>query len=190
MKKSFVLFIAILLLGTSVVFFGQNMILAEKDNVKITENVLYGDKSVVEGVKLDLHNHYETQIFWDTTYVMGENPKTNTNYTFHQWRQNNQEYSWNGAIHFYNDMQEIGWDNSTVHASEGLETAIKELQDSIGASESGTKMLFLKDYKDYYTFDISFQTPYSTEAEDDIRFYYNLSKPGLKRELAYVAKNS
>ena len=88
MKKSFVLFLAILVLGAIVVYFGQSNLLAEKDNVKITETILYGDKSMVEGVTVELHNHYETQVFWDTTYVLGEEPKADTEYTFHQAKQN------------------------------------------------------------------------------------------------------
>ena len=43
MKKSFVLFLAILLLGTTIVCFGQSSLLAEKDNVEITENIFWGD---------------------------------------------------------------------------------------------------------------------------------------------------
>ena len=104
MKKSFVLFLAILVFGAFIIGFGQSSILAEKANVKITENILYGEKSVVEGVTLELQNHYENQIFWDTTYMMGEEPKTNTEYTFHQAKQSNVSRRWYGNIYFNDDI--------------------------------------------------------------------------------------
>ncbi|MBQ6844344.1 MAG: hypothetical protein IJO60_06895 [Agathobacter sp.] len=182
MKKSFVLFIMLLVLGVAVVSFGKTSILAEKDNVKITENVLYGDKSMVEGVTLELHNHYENQIFWDTTYVLGEEPKVETEYTFYQTRQNDYDHRWYGNIYFNDDMHSIGWDEDTMKAPQGLEVAVQELKDSIGPSESGTKTVFLKDYIDYYSFSVSFRTPYDDESNEK-RFHYELDARRLRYEL-------
>ena len=153
MKKSFVLFLTILVLGVAVIGLGLSSILEEKDNVKITENILYGDKSVVEGVTLELHNHYENQIFWDTTYVFGEEPKVSTEYTFHQAKQSSFPHRWYGYIYLYDVMHSIRWDaNNNMIAPEGLEVAVQELKDSLGASEKGTKTILLKDYVDYYSF--------------------------------------
>ena len=182
MKKSFVLFLAILLLGVCVVCFGQSSLLAEKDNVIITENVLYGDKSVVEGVTLELQNHYENQIFWDTTYVIGEEPKTETEYTFYQAKQNSYDYRWNGSIYFNDGMHSIGWDEDTMKAPQGLEVAIQELKDSIGPSESAEKTVMLKEYTDYYTFNVSLQTPYDAKSNEN-RFHYELDARRLRNEL-------
>ena len=82
MKKSFVLLILLFAFAIFVFGFGQSSILAQRDQVQITEHVLLGDKSLVEGVTLELHTNYERQLFWDTTYVIGEKPKTDTEYTF------------------------------------------------------------------------------------------------------------
>ncbi len=190
MKKSFVLFITILLLGATVVYFGQNRLLAEKDNVIITENVLYGDKSVVEGVTLELHNHYEDQIFWDTTYVMGEKLKMETEYTFHQSKQSSFPRRWYGNIYFNDDSHSIGWDaEKNPIAPEGLEVAVQELKDSLGASEKGTKTVFFKDYMDYYTFSVSIQTPHNDKESNQKRFHYELTERYLREEL-YRAEES
>lgn len=186
MKKSFVLFLAILVLGAIVVYFGQSNLLAEKDNVKITENILYGDKSVAEGVTLELHNHYETQVFWDTTYVIGEEPKTNTEYTFHQAKQNINFIEWDGNIYFNDDMHSMGWDaENNPLAPDGLEIAVQELKDSIGASEKKTKKVFYKDYMDYYGFSVSMQTPFESRSNVQ-RFHYELTEKFLKEELYHA----
>lgn len=190
MKKSFVLFLAILLLGVTMVCFGQSCLLAEKDNVIITENVLYGDKSVVEGVTLEMQNHYENQIFWDTTYVIGKAPKTKTEYTFYQSKQSNFPRRWYGNIYFNDDRHSAAFDaNSNWIPPEGINLAVKELQDSLGASEKRTETVFLKDYMDYYTFSVSFQTPYNDDESNEMRYHYELTKSFLLEEL-YVAEES
>lgn len=188
MKKSFVLFLLLVVLAVSLIGFGQSSILAEKDNVKITEHILYGDKSVVEGVTLNLHNHYENQIFWDTTYVIGEQPVTDTEYTFYQSKQNYRLHAWNGSFYLNDDMHAIGWAEETLHAPEGLEVAVQELYDSTGASEVKEKTVFLKDYIDYYTFSVSFQTPHVPYAHGSGEPYlnYELSKSDLLSELQYA----
>ena len=188
MKKSFVLFIMILVLGAAAVCFGQNRILAEKDNVKITEHVLYGDNSVVEGVTLELHNHYQNQIFWDTAYVMGEEPKVETDYTFYQVKQSSFPIRWSGNIYFNNDADVFGWDEAEEIAPEGLEVAVYELIEDTGASETGTKTVLLKDYVDNYGFGVGFQAPYD-KASGEKRLHYDLDARWLRVEL-YHAKES
>ncbi len=185
MKKSFVLLITLVVLGIAVLCVGQQQILAEKDQVIITENILFGDKSVADGVTLNLHNHYESQIFWDTTYVIGENPRVDTVYTFHQYKQSMWLHRWYGNIYFNDDMYSFGWDEATVEPPEGLEIAVQELKDTIGASETGTKTVLLKDYIDYYNFSVSFQTPYDHVSGEE-RFHYELSARDLRAELYHA----
>lgn len=189
MKKSFVLFLTILILGAIAVRVGQNTVLAEKDQVKITENILYGDKSVVEGVTLDLHNHYEEQVFWDTTYVIGEEPKIDTEYTFYQSKQDIHTYDMYGTLYFNDDRHSMGWDgNNEWLPAEGLDIAAQELKDSIGPSEKGTKTVFLKDYLDYYSFDVSFSAPYSGRFVD--RVHVELIETFLKTEIMHAKEAS
>ena len=189
MKKSFVLFLTILVLGALVVGVGKNTVLAEKDQVKITENVLFGDKAVVEGVTLDLHNHYEEQIFWDTTYVIGETPMIDTSYTFYQSQQNIYTHDLYGNLYFNDDRHSMGWDEENKWIPpEGLEKAAKELRDSLGPSEKGTKTVFLKDYLDYYSFEVNFTAPYKGNRFVD-SVSISLSESFLKENI-YEAENT
>lgn len=189
MKKSFVLLITLVVLAAAVLCVGQQQILAEKDQVTIIETILFGDKAVADGVNVNLHNHYESQIFWDTTYVIGEEPKTDTAYAFHQYRQSMWPNIWYGNIYFNSDVHFIGWDAEGIVVPEGLEVAVQELMNSIGASESGSKTIRLKDYMDYYNFSISFQTPYK-HGDNENRFHYELSSRDLKAELNRVENNN
>ena len=187
MKKSFVLLISLLVLGSFVLCFAQASILKEKDQVQITENILYGDKSVVEGVSLELHNHYEDMLFWDTTYVIGKEPKVDTEYTMYQFPQDNFNHRWDGSIYFNDNNQHINWTEETLKSPEGLEVAYAELYESIGPSEEKEKTVFLKDYMDYYDFSVSFHSPREWGSEKEF-FHFEIDEEHLEAELLYVEK--
>ena len=54
----------------------------EKANVTIKENIIYGDKSYADGVTVFTKAHYNDHLFWNTTYTIGEKPRTSTDYEF------------------------------------------------------------------------------------------------------------
>ena len=188
MKKSFVLFVTLVVLAVVVVCFSHATILAEKDQVKITENIYYGDKSVVEGATLELKNHYESQIFWNTTYVIGEEPEIKTDYQFYQSEQDYDGGYWLGSIYFNNDIHHnVNWEEESSYELEGLELAFQELYESLGPAESDEKIIFLKDYMDYYEFSVDFQGPYEY-GRGKRQMYFDLIESELKNDIAYGEK--
>ena len=58
--------------------------LSQKDKVVFTEKVLYGEKSVVEGVTIERRCKYMDSVFWDSKYIVGETPQTTTKYKYYQ----------------------------------------------------------------------------------------------------------
>ena len=82
MKKSFIIFLVLFLLAIGSVGTANVLLLNEKDAVVITEKVLYGDKSVVDGVTVLRNTKYDDHIRWKTNYQVGENPKCYTEYDF------------------------------------------------------------------------------------------------------------
>jgi len=83
MKKSFVLLLALVVLVSGTGCFAQSQLVKEKDQVHYTENVLYGDKSVVDGVTVEADISYDYYLYWNTRYQIGDTPKEETEYTFY-----------------------------------------------------------------------------------------------------------
>ena len=80
----------------------------------------------------------------------------------------------------------MGWDvEHNPLAPDGLEVAVQELKDSIGASEKKIKKVFYKDYMDYYGFSVSMQTPFERRSNEQ-RFHYELTEKFLKEELYHA----
>lgn len=190
MRKSFVLFIAFILLAVSVICYGQTSLMAERDQVQITEHVLHGDKSVVEGVTLQMKNHYENQLFWDTTYVLGEKNEISTDYAFYQEEQYYYSYWYYGSVSFQEDsVHNLDWmENQEDEALEGLELAVRELYDSIGPSERAEELFFVKDYEDYYSFSVEVTGDFDSEKNMD-QFNFELYESALESDLLYAEEH-
>ena len=159
MKKSFVLLLALVVLISGTACYAQSDLLKEKDQVHITEKVLYGDKSVVEGVKVDANYDYEEQMFWHTLYEIGETPKEETEYTFYSIQHQDGMYADAGSLSFQMDCTDVisnDYDRDRTYYA--MEKAMKELYDSTAPGEEKEVVVYLKDYIEYYTFihDIDF----------------------------------
>lgn len=182
MKKALIIFSTLIFLVVSVTIFGQHRILSQKGEVTITENILLGDASKVEDVVLEMKNHYEHQIFWDTTYTLGKEPKADTIYTFHQVEQAEDIPSVRGVFYFYEDMDHMNWIQSKFYQPEGIERATFELYESLGPSESDERTVYLKDYMEYYTFQVRFDNCVLGENLENA-YSFDLSSTELNQEI-------
>ena len=75
MKKSFLMFVLLFLLAVGGTVTAQALLLERKDAVEITENVRYGDKSIVDGVTVYRNTKYDSHIQWKTVYQVKETPE-------------------------------------------------------------------------------------------------------------------
>lgn len=160
MKKSFVLLLAFIILISGTVSYAQNELLKEKDQVHFTEHIIYGDKSVVEGVTIDAYNTYQNHLFWHTTYEVGEVPKESTAYEFYS------SSYWDNAVYTGGSMDIINYSNCPTVSGYmvdkeyfGLEAAMKELYDETEPGEENVKQVYLKDYMEYYSFGWDLELP-------------------------------
>ena len=176
MKKSFVLLLTLILFISGTACYAQNEILKEKDQVNFKETVLYGDKAVVDGVTVEMKNEYSSNLFWDSTYVIGATPKEETDYRFYAWDYNENRYNFSGSMDFIIDcIETVGMreDYSDDEAYYGLNTAMKELYDQTEPGTENSITVYLKDYVDYYTFGLSLSLP--EDWEDKTTDYYRYS---------------
>lgn len=174
MKKSFVLLLALVIFVSGTACYAQNELLQEKDKVYYEEKVVYGDKSVVDGVTVEVNSHYNHNLFWNTVYKIGEQPKMETDYTFHSSQYYEAGYEHSGSIDFVIDCTNVmSNDYDRDRTYHGLQLAMKELYDETEPGTENTQNFYLKDYVEYYTFGLDVQLP--NKLDEETKDYYDYS---------------
>ena len=157
MKKSFVILIVLFLLSAGTVAFAANALLDEQENVQYTENILYGDASIVDDVTVERNCRYDHYIYWNSVCTIGELSESISTCNVYEWGK--LESSQNYSVHIYSSEEDPYWNEFENVDLIGIATAYKELSDSLGAGEFGAKRIYLKDYMDYYMIDASIDLP-------------------------------
>lgn len=155
MRKSLGAFMLIMVLFVSLAAVSFAKVNHEGIEVEIKENVLYGEKSAAEGLKVQIPVTNNSRLFWDTDYLVGENPTAETEFTFYQ--NSHQEYSGGSRDGFelvlYNgggsSMSGGGMDLE-VHAPYGMEKMFIDVADRTAAGEEHTEEVRFVDYYDDY----------------------------------------
>lgn len=150
MKKSTFLFVLLLILGVGGICYIHTTVNAQKDKVTLTETVLAGDPSAVEGVMVEVKTHYDNHLFWNTSYKAGSKPITETEYTFSaQSLYEERPTEYRGIC--LESYMEYGID-LTEDTSElsGLTVAYREIYDALEPGEEMSKIVYIKDYYDFY----------------------------------------
>lgn len=175
MKKSYVLLLVLIVLISGTACIAQNMLLKEKDQVHYTEQVIYGDKSVVEGVTVDMYNDYQRHLFWHTTYEEGVEPKEKTDYEFYSSKQYEANGYYNGDFTIYMNNSGLSLHDfkDETYKFEGIELAWKELYDATEPGEEKQMDIKLKDYQEFYDFGIEISLP--QKAGSDYKEYSDVS---------------
>ncbi len=159
MKKIIAIVVLLSLLSVGSFCMIGSIVSEEKSGVTIKENIIYGDKSYAHGVTVLTKAHYDEHLFWNTSYTIGDTPKTSTDYEFHY-----SEYYENGERKYNGLMLDMdlkyGY-TTRIPADEcvGLQKAYRELYDATPEGSKGTKMILLQDYYDYYPVRVSFALP-------------------------------
>ena len=175
MKKSLVLLLSLVVIFCGTTYFAQGELLKEKDQVHYTEKVLYGDKSVVEGVTIEANLAHAYQIFWNTLYTIGENPKEETEYLFYPWAFQDYRYVCSGTLGFQlygTEVMNKSYADEKQETYEGLQIAMKELYDKTPNGAEGSAMVYLKDYMKEYAFIHMLDLPYETDDSTDSYIAY------------------
>ena len=186
MRKFRIIFLGLVIVTLiGVCYIGSGLFTA-RDNVQIQENVIYGDKSIVEGVTIESDITYENRIFWDTTYCVGQMPQCKTDYQF----SGSPIYTSREYIHglyayidskiILNEVKDAIDNIENVGKTQGLE--LSELQKQyqnlfmdLENRKYASTFVYLKDYMEYYQFKISLYFPK--------KVHFSLSKEQLKETL-------
>lgn len=157
MKKIMALVLTLSVLSLASICMIGSIINNEKENVTIRENVIFGDRSYAEGIKIFTRAKYMGNLFWNTSYTIGGS--ANTYYEFHY----NKYYEYGEREYMGLDL---GFDyaygvNSITPLEDltGIERAFRELADATKPGEKSTKHIYLQDYYDYYPIAVSVSLP-------------------------------
>lgn len=164
MKKIYALIIFFVLLSSTIFGAVATTVNIERDKIKITETVLYGNKSVAEGLEITSRNCLNYRLFWDTDYTIGHNPLTHTKYSFYStpYYGEHRKQRYEGVISNNNIDQYVLFDTDlSTSEQEGIQKAYKELFDSAENGQEKRKTVYLKDYYDYYPISFSFDLPHT-----------------------------
>lgn len=160
MRKSLVLMLILLILAAGSLGYIHTTVDSSKDAVAIEESVLYGDKSVVEGIAIDLSAQCNNLLFWNTRYIIGEEPLIDTAFTFSQ----TQREPRSGRTEFRIDLHSIfsGWgaagSNYDLHA-EDIPLPVQDVAARTKPGENRTEIVYAKDYYDFYPLRVDFEWP-------------------------------
>lgn len=193
MKKSFLFFVVLLILAVSGTVTANALLLEQKDAVVITENVVYGDKSIVDGVTVVRNTKYHNHMQWKTLYQVGEVPKCQTEYDFSAsgalTDHGERSYEVNVYLNHTRNVSRMGEGEELY----GLELAYKELLDETEPGSRSSKKISLADYQKYYTVDMEFDLPgymISTSFMDVDEIRYSLKNDNLnERSRKNLEKN-
>lgn len=159
MKKIIALVLLLALLSAGAFCMIGNAVSAEKANVTIKENILYGDRSYAEGVTVFTRAHYDRHLFWNTAYTVGKNPKCDTAFTFHYSEFYENEKPHPEALSLEVDLK-YGFDTTVpAESSVGLQKAYRELFDATAPGTKGTKTVYLQNYYTYYPIRVTIALP-------------------------------
>ncbi len=159
MKKIIAIVLLLSALSIACFFMIGEAVGKEKANVTIKENIIYGDRSYADGITVFTRAHYDDHLFWNTSYTIGDTPKTLTDYEFYYF--DHYEYRERSYQALTLDVDfKYGLDTATpLEECEGLQKAYRELYDAIRPGETGTKMIRLQDYYTYYPVRVRFDLP-------------------------------
>lgn len=135
----------------------------EKASVTIKENILFGDKSYAEGISVEIRAQYNEHLYWNTSYTIGDNPTTTTDYEFYP-NENHEGESYTdkpGAVELAPKPESVS-SFKPVNGKEytGLQKALQEIYEATpGGYYSGEKLICLQDYYYYFPIRISINVP-------------------------------
>ena len=161
MRKVTIVFLVVLLLlvlGSKPV---ADYMLEERKQVQITEHILEGDSSTIEGVTIELPVRWLGHQYWDITYTAGKQPSVNTDYRFYpSWdsESKRREMTYRGL--YFMSYTDFIWD-AEYPVSETNErlASVAETIELGERKEREDVIIRISDYVEYYPLMIAMDIP-------------------------------
>ncbi len=153
MRRSLILTLLLLVLAAGSLGYIHSSLDASKDAVVIEETVLYGDKAAASGIAVNLSAHCDYRLFWDTRYLVGENPEINTSFAFSQAQQRTQTRA---PFSIYVDTAfGGGFGASGILDMKDETLPIQAVASRTLPGQKRTETVYIKDYYHFYPLEVS-----------------------------------
>ena len=155
MKKHIAVLALLLALTTAVTCFLGASLSASKDAVTVTERIIRGDKSVVDGLVVSSVLSLDRRLMWCTDYTIGDTPQTETSFDFSLGKFPVPSYATRASA----DMQlniPAGFTKGTTEEQVGISAVYRELYDSLPNGGEKSAKVRLADYYEYYPLKFNF----------------------------------
>jgi len=187
MKRTFLLILLLVVSIGSVSVFASSTY-KEHDNVNFKETVLYGDRSAADWLSLNLPIHHSSQLFWDITCDFKDDVVVNTAYDFYPTSHYISPMDSSHGLYFVANPDAVMY-NPSDSLQPGLAAAYHEIFNSLEPGEEKEKTVYLKDYMDYYEFDLSFDFPNCSWHANTTELLY-ADPEALKVDPTLIASNN
>ncbi|MBQ8815363.1 MAG: hypothetical protein IJZ85_12810 [Lachnospiraceae bacterium] len=154
MRKSMGVFIALLVIAVSAAAVSFAAVDRTGHEIEIDEEILYGDKTVAEGLSLEIPVSLSANLFWDTTYVVGKDSLPQTDVWFTPTK--HYEYG-SGVQNSFSLITYGGGGASTTgtmvlenYAPYGMEEAFIDVAARTAPGEEHTELVRYRDYREFY----------------------------------------
>lgn len=167
MRKALALLLALVLLCLVVIIGAHAGINTERDQVAITENVVYGDKLAACGLNIVRNAQWDYRLHWSTDYNISAENAYSTEFEFTQSEERGEykgTYTPSG-VNFSNYVNGgIGSSHELTREDisgifGGFEDLCLDVIDRAPAGERYTETVKISDYYDYYPMDIFLDLP-------------------------------
>jgi len=172
--------------GTAAVFARVN---EQRDQVVLTERILFGDVSRAEGLSVTAKSHMDGHLHWATTRIIGAQPETKTDFRFTagEEREYNFDYEPEGlrVLNLHDRAHRSGeWrEGENGEGLIGLDLAYWELfQQAQPGEENKETIIHIRDYYDYYPIEVSVQL-FNYEFNSGSDAYYLAHNDAMENEM-------
>lgn len=159
MRRSLLVLAVLFLCSVLVLAAGHTAVDNGKDKITVTETTLAGDPSAAEGLTVETTSNQDRQMFWRTVYEAGAEPEAETEFTFYQTEQKQEDVEARKELDIYSYTAEFGIsgviDLDTANLDDCslngmLMKPAVDVASRTPAGESRTEVLQLNRFYEYY----------------------------------------
>ena len=157
MRKTLMIFLALVLVCGCGAAFAAQAVSAPREEILFQEHIFSGDPAAADGLTVQLKTGMRYKLNWESTVQFSaQDYRAETEFRFLPAGQAEQpEMSYRGVeINFYHDASTTGSDDVF-----GFSTAYQSLLDTLSPGESGSMTIRFADYYDEYPFEFYIDLP-------------------------------
>jgi len=167
MRKALLVFLAVLTVVFCGYFTAWGWVQGTETRVSWQETTIFGDRAVVDDLKVTASNTQSNRLLWETTGTLGDKLNPKTNFTFsNQYIHRDRPFTYSGLeMHTANDIYGMHdrKENRTPFEEKyfpDLVTFVQEAYDSVNPGDPETFFTVdMREYTPYYVFDGSIYLP-------------------------------